>query len=158
MKLWLRLCVSKFSESDESDDILSDSEEPPYVHEAEDGTQWSSIPPNSSRTHARDIIRRPINKIVNANYHPFIHPDPFLRLKCCPCPSLWVGSNRLRWTRTLHASLFSGSMPARPHLLTSVFTHWDHVFLSLPCLLVLGNWKFVIDLIQDWVAESGGPT
>ena len=23
-------------------------------------------------------------------------------------------------------------MPARPHLLTSVFTHWDHVFLGLP--------------------------
>ena len=47
-------------------------EEPPYVHEAEYGTQWSSIPPNSSRTHARDISHRPINKIVNANYHSSI--------------------------------------------------------------------------------------
>ena len=52
--------------------MLSNSEEPPYVHEAEDGTHWSSIPPNSSRTHARDIIHRPINKIVNANYHSSI--------------------------------------------------------------------------------------
>ena len=52
--------------------MLSDSEELSYVHEAEDGTQWSSIPPNSSFTHARDIIHRPINKIVNANYHSSI--------------------------------------------------------------------------------------
>ena len=64
--------VSQFPESGESDEKLSDSEEPPYVHEAEDGTQWSSIPLNSLRTHARDIIHRPINKIVNANYHSSI--------------------------------------------------------------------------------------
>ena len=50
-------------ESDESDDILSDLEEPHDVHKAEAGTQWSSIPPNSSRTYARNIIRRPINRI-----------------------------------------------------------------------------------------------
>ena len=61
--------MSQLPESDESDEMLSDSEEPPYVHVAEDGTQRSSIPPNSSCTHARDIIHRPINKIVNANYH-----------------------------------------------------------------------------------------
>ena len=64
--------VSQFPESGEFDEKLSDSEEPPYVHEAEDGTQWSSIPLNSSRTHARDIIHRSINKIVNANYHSSI--------------------------------------------------------------------------------------
>ena len=78
--------MSQFSESDESDEMLSDSEEPPYVHEAEDGILWSGIPPNSARTYARDIIRWSINKIVNASYHPFIHTDPFLRLKCCPYP------------------------------------------------------------------------
>ena len=50
-------------EFDESDDILSDMEEPHDVHKAEAGVQWSNIPLNSSRTYARNIIRRPINKI-----------------------------------------------------------------------------------------------
>ena len=48
-----------------------------------------------------------------------------------------------------YASLSSASMPARPHLQTSVFTHSDHVFRGLPLFLVQGIWKFVIDLIQD---------
>ena len=52
-------------------------------------------------------------------------------------------------TPALHASLSCGSMPARPHSLTSVFTHSDHVFLGLPCFLVPGIGKFVIELIQD---------
>ena len=56
----------------ECDEVQSDSEEPHDVQEAGAGTQWSSIRPNSSRTHARNIIHRPMNKIVNANHHPSI--------------------------------------------------------------------------------------
>ena len=56
------VCPSS-SESDESDDISSHLEEPHDVHKAEAGTQWSNIPLNSSRTYARNIIRRPIKKI-----------------------------------------------------------------------------------------------
>ena len=52
-------------------------------------------------------------------------------------------------TLVLHASLSSGSMPARPHLLTSVFIHSDHVFRGLPFFLVPGILKFGIDWIQD---------
>ena len=40
-------------------------------------------------------------------------------------------------------------MPARPHLLTSIFTHLDHVLRGLSFFLVLGIWKCVIYLIQD---------
>ena len=40
-------------------------------------------------------------------------------------------------------------MPARPHLLKSVFTHLDHVFQGLPFFQVPGIGKFVIDLMQD---------
>ena len=55
-------------EIDESDELLSDSEEPQDVLQAKDGTQWSNIPPNSSRARARNIIHGPINRIVNANH------------------------------------------------------------------------------------------
>ena len=58
--------------SDEFDDILSDLEDPHDVHNTEAGTQWSSIPPNTSRTYSRNIIHRLINKISNANHHPSI--------------------------------------------------------------------------------------
>ena len=44
---------------------------------------------------------------------------------------------------------FCGSAPAMPQLLTSVFTHSDHVFLGLPKFIVPGIRKFVKDLIQD---------
>ena len=37
-------------------------------------------------------------------------------------------------TLALHASLSSGSTPASPHLLTSVFTYSDHVFVRVPNL------------------------
>ena len=72
------LVCPSFPKSDEFDDILSDLEDSHDVHKTEAGTQWSSIPLNTSRTYARNIIRRLINKISNANYHPPIHPDPFL--------------------------------------------------------------------------------
>ena len=36
--------LSRFPESEESDEMLSDSEKPTHVHEAEDGTQWSKYP------------------------------------------------------------------------------------------------------------------
>ena len=42
-------------------------------------------------------------------------------------------------------------MPARPHLLTSVFIHSDHVLRGLPFFLVQGILKFGIDWIQDMV-------
>ena len=45
--------------------------------------------------------------------------------------------------------LSSGSMPGRPHSLTSVFTHSDYVFQGLPFFLVPEIWKFVIDFIMD---------
>ena len=76
-----------------------------------------------------------------ATIHPSIHPSRF-RFRCCPCPVLCR-------TPALHVSLSSESMPARPHLLISVFTHSDHVFPGLPFFLVPGIGKFVIDLIQD---------
>ena len=47
-----------------------------------------------------------------------------------------VGSIRLNWTLALHASLFCRWMPARPQILTSIFTQSDHIFLGLPHLLV----------------------
>ena len=71
-----------------------------------------------------------------------IHPYPFFNF-------YGVGSTRLCWTATHHASLSCRSMPARPQLLTSVFTHSDHAFLGLPSFIVLGIGMFVIDLIQD---------
>ena len=50
-----------------------------------------------------------------------------------------VGSPRLFGTKAIHASLSSGSTPARSHLLTSIFTHSDHVFWGL--LFSAGNTK-----------------
>ena len=52
--------------------------------------------------------------------------------------------------------LSCASTPAMPHVLTSVFTHSDHVFRGLPFFLVPGIWKFVINLRQD-VARCTGP-
>ena len=49
----------------------------------------------------------------------------------------------------LHASLFCGSMLDRPHLLTSSFTHSDHVFLGLHRPLVSAIAMFETNLIQD---------
>ena len=48
--------------------------------------------------------------------------------------------------------LSCGSIPDRPHLLTSSFTHSDHVFLGLPCPLMPGIARSVTDLIQVWHA------
>ena len=56
-------------------------------------------------------------------------------------PFYGAGSTRLCRTPALHASLSSGSMPARPHSLTSVFTHSDHVFQGVPFFLVPWIWK-----------------
>ena len=77
-----------------------------------------------------------------------IHPYPFW-MKVLSVSHYGVGSTRLCRTPALHASLSSGSTPARPHLMTSVFTHSNHVFRDLPFFLVPGIWKFVIDFIQD---------
>ena len=66
----------------------------------------------------------------------------------CNAPKAHLSTAR-GLTLDLHASLACGSMPARPHLLTSVITHSDHVFEGLLCFLVPGIAKFVIDLIQD---------
>ena len=77
-----------------------------------------------------------------------IHPYPFW-MKVLSVSHYGVGSTRLCRTPVLHASLSSGSTPARPHLMTSVFTHSNHVFRDLPFFLVPGIWKFVIDFIQD---------
>ena len=77
-----------------------------------------------------------------------IHPYPFW-MKVLSVSHFGVGSTRLCRTPVLHASLSSGSTPARPHLMTSVFTHSNHVFRDFPFFLVPGIWKFVIDFIQD---------
>ena len=95
--------------------------------------------------------------IVNISFiHLSMHPSiPSInhihfRLRCCPCPILWGWQHQARCqTPAVHASLSAGSTTARPHSLTSVFTHSDHVLWGLPFFLVPGIWKFVIDLIQD---------
>ena len=140
--------------SPESDDILSDLEEPHDVHKAEAGTQWSSIPPNSSCTYARNIICRPINKIKNANYHACIQIHFHIKVLSM---SHSMGLAAPAYVHGLSMHLLVGQCQLG-HTLTSVFTHSDHVSLHLHRFLVLGNEKLVIDLIHDWVADSGGPT
>ena len=49
----------------------------------------------------------------------------------------------------LRVYLFCESTPARPQLLTSVFTHSDYVYLSHLCPLVPGIGKFLTNLIED---------
>ena len=58
---------------------------------------------------------------------------------------------KMRWDISPHQAYdpCSESTPARPHPLTSVFTHSDHVFRGIPFFLVPGIRKFVIDLIQN---------
>ena len=48
-----------------------------------------------------------------------------------------VGSTWLYWTLSLHVFQSSGSMPARPHVLTSVLTHSDHTFQGIPLFLMM---------------------
>ena len=60
--------------------------------------------------------------------YPSIHIH-FLDQGAVCVPFCGVGSTRLCQTLALHTSLSSGSTPARPHLLTSVFTHSDHTNL-----------------------------
>ena len=64
-------------------------------------------------------------------------------------PFYGVGSTRLCLTPDFHAYLTCGSMAARSHILTSVFTHSDHVFLGLPRPLVSGIGRSVTDSMQD---------
>ena len=75
------------------------------------------------------------------------HSTPLLLIKLVSVSHF--GSTRLCWTPALPASLSSGSTPARPHKLTSVFTHSGHVFRGLPFFLEPGSGKFVIDLIRN---------
>ena len=76
------------------------------------------------------------------------HPYPYLDWGAICVPFYWVGSIRPCGTPALHAYLSCGSTPARPHSVTSVFTHSNHVFLGLPCFLVLGIGKLVIIIIS----------
>ena len=62
----------------------------------------------------------------------FRHQDPSIsifRSRCCPCPILCDWQHEA--TPALHASLSCGSMPSRPQLLTSVFTHSQGTHRSL---------------------------
>ena len=68
------------------------------------------------------------------------------RLRGSPCPILWVWQHQ---AMSNTGSLSCESTPARPPLLTSVFTHSDHVFRCLSFFLMSGIWQFVIDLIQN---------
>ena len=74
-------------------------------------TEWSLV--KGQRDYGRG------GRGIDFYNHSSIHIH--FRLRCCPCPILWgcIGSTRLCQTPVLHASLSSGSMPARPHLLTS---------------------------------------
>ena len=65
-------------------------------------------------------------------------PSIHIHFSCCPCPILWFGSVRLYRAPPLYASQSCGSTPAQPHLLTSGCIHPHHVFLGLPCFVVLG--------------------
>ena len=47
-----------------------------------------------------------------------------------------IGSTRKHCAPVLHTPLSCGSLPDRLHSLKSLFTHSDHVFLGLPCMLV----------------------
>ena len=59
-----------------------------------------------------------------------------------------------RWPECLtpipNASLFSGWMLPRLHILMSALTHSDQVFLGLPFLLVLG----IVILVMEFVHEE----
>ena len=72
------------------------------------------------------------------------------RLRWCPCPILWgwrhqtllnTGSPCISvlWVNASQATLID----------ISLHTFRPYIFLGLPCFLVLGIGKFVIDLIQD---------
>ena len=98
--------------------------------------------------------------IFHPSIHPSIHSSPFKIKVLSVSHSMGVGSIRLCRTPALHASLSSGSMPAWPHSLASVFTHSDHVFRGLPFFLVpryrgvkisshTWNLKNLLVLIQD---------
>ena len=112
---------------------------------------------NNTRLALNDIcIATPSLSTVSNFVEPFVyrlvaynHPSIHIHLgwSAVRVPFYGVGSTRLCWTLALHASLSSGSTPARQHLLTSVFTHSDHVFWGPSLFLVPRIWKFVIDLI-----------
>ena len=105
----------------------------------------------SSFCHDCSMVTLPISLAFGSYLRgPSIHiyPYPFW-MKVLSVSHYGVGSTRLCRTPALHASLSSRSTPARPHLMTSVFTHSNHVFRDLPFFLVPGIWKFVIDFIQD---------
>ena len=72
----------------------------------------------------------------------------FLRLGCCPRPILWVWQHQAM-SDTGSPSLPCGSRAARPEILTSVFTHSDHVFLDLsdPLVPIIG--RSVTDYMQN---------
>ena len=92
-----------------------------------------------------------IHPSIHPSTHPSIHPSIRIHFDIkvlSRAPFYGVGSTRLCRTPALYASLFYGSMPARPQLATSLFIHSDHGFLGVPCFLVPGIGKFVIDLMQ----------
>ena len=78
-----------------------------------------------------------------------IHLYPFIDYGAVHIPFYGVGSTRLCRTPALHTSISYESMPTRPQLLTSPFTHSDNDFVDCSCFLVPGIGKFMIELIQD---------
>ena len=91
-------------------------------------------------------------KMVSQGHIMYFHPSIHTQISDkgdVHAPFYGVSSTRVCRTPAIHASLSNGSTPARPHLLTFVFTHSDHVFLGLPCVLVPRNGTFVIKLKEN---------
>ena len=79
----------------------------------------------------------------------------YARGRVCQGPSLLGAEmSRNRWLECLtpnpHASLFSGSMLPRLHILMSVLTHSDQVFLGLLLLLAPG----IVILVMEFMHEE----
>ena len=70
-------------------------------------------------------------------------------LRFCPCPISWCRQQQAMSNTGSHASLFCWSTQVRPHLLTPVFTHSDHVFLCFPWFPVSASAKFVTASTRD---------
>ena len=74
---------------------------------------WLMRKKNHNNTYSQKIWIPPL--------HPPIHTH--FRVRCCPCAILWC------WQ---HQAMSCDSTPARPQLLTSIFTYSEHVFRCLP--------------------------
>jgi len=64
-------------------------------------------------------------------------------------PDSGVGNTWQRLTLVLHEFLSNGLTPSRLHIVISILTHADHVFLGLPRSLVPGSPNRVMELMHE---------